>query len=289
MRAARSAVAARRGGIGARSAVLVLSGMTSIQLGNGLAVTVFHELGPLPVVCGRFVFGGAALAALARRALPSSREEAGAAVVLGVVLAVMNSAFYLALDRIPLGTAATYAFLGPLAVAVFGSRRRRDLVWAGLALAGIALLSAGRLAGDPLGVAFALLNAAGWAAYILLLARAGSRSGDTGMLASATLVAAALSVPAALASRPHAIAVGAAAMVPVVALLCTVVPLHAEFAALRRMPRHVFGVLMSLEPAIASLWGLLVLGQGVSAREGAALALVVIASAGASAYAVPAP
>jgi inner membrane transporter RhtA len=209
------------------------------------------------------------------------------------VLGVMNLTFYEALDRVPLGIAVTIEFLGPLGVAVAGSRRRLDLVWVVLAAAGILLLAdpGGDGSPDALGVAFALTAAACWAAYILLAARAGQRFRGSEGLALAMGVAALVPLGPGLVDggtdlvNPAFLAIGFC-----IALLSSVVPYSLETEALRRMPSHVFGVLMSMEPAIAALAGLIVLGQALGARELVAIAFVVLASAGATRYgAAPAP
>jgi inner membrane transporter RhtA len=196
----------------------------------------------------------------------------------------MNGTFYAALDRIPLGVAVTFEFVGPLSVAVFGSRTRLDLVWVVLAAAGIVLLSDfGGADLDGLGVALALIAGGFWAAYILLAARVGQAFPGGGGLALAMLVAV---VPLA----PIGIAEGGADLLVVwvlaagfaVAMLSSAIPYTLELEALRRMPANVFGVLMSLEPALAATAGFIVLGEDLVAREIVAILLVVAASAGAA-------
>ena len=206
------------------------------------------------------------------------------AVLFGVVLGLMNWAIYSAMDRIPLGVAVTIEFLGPLGVAVVASRRPLDLLWVVLAAAGIVLLAdpgGGSL--DALGVAFALLAAAMWAAYILLSVRTGRLFGGGSGLAIAMAVGAVTILPLGVAQagaallEPELLAAGAA-----VALVSSVIPYSLELEALRRVPARVFGVLMSLEPAVAALAGLVVLGQALVLREWAAIALVVVAAVGAT-------
>jgi inner membrane transporter RhtA len=197
----------------------------------------------------------------------------------------MNLAFYEALDRIPLGIAVTFEFVGPLAVAVFGSRRRLDLLWAALAAAGILLLSElGGFGGlDTTGVGLALLAGGFWAAYIVLAVRAGQVFPGGGGLALAMLISTVVLLPAGIAdggaalAEPDLLALGAG-----VAVLSSVIPYSLELEALRRLPAGVFGVLMSLEPAAAALAGFIVLGQDLRAREVVAIGLVVAASAGAA-------
>jgi len=183
----------------------------------------------------------------------------------------------------------TIEFLGPLGVAVAGSRRGLDLLWVGLAGAGVLLLAnPGGDGLDPVGVAFVLVAAAGWATYIVLAQRAGTRFAGTQGVALAMCVAALVPLGPGIAEagtdllRPELLALGAG-----VAVLSSAIPYSLETEALRRMPRHVFGVLMSLEPAVGALAGFLVLDQGLDAREVVAIGLVVAASAGASRNAIP--
>jgi inner membrane transporter RhtA len=270
---------------------LVLAGVTSIQFGAALAATLFDDLGPAGTSVLRLGIAALILVGLAR---PHPREHSAPdlrlVALFGLALGAMNLTFYEALDRIPLGIAVTIEFAGPLAVAVLGSRRRLDVVWAVLAAAGILLLArpgGGGLNGT--GLAFALAAAAFWAVYILLAQRAGRRfSGSTGV-AMAMVVAALVPLGPGLAQggtdllHPGFLALGAC-----VALLSSVIPYSLETEALRRLPANVFGVLMSLEPAVAATAGFIVLGQGLAARELAAIALVVVASIGATRTA-PAP
>ena len=206
------------------------------------------------------------------------------AVAFGLALGAMNLCIYEAMDRIPLGVAVTFEFIGPLGVAVAGSRRPLDLVWVVLAAAGIAGLadySGGSL--DPAGVAFALAAGVLWAAYIVLSQRTGALFPGGSGLAVAMVAGAALVAPFGIADagaellRPELL--GA---VLAVALASSVLPYSLELEALRRLPKRVFGVLMSLEPAVAALAGYAVLGQGLAVRDWIAIGLVVIASAGAS-------
>jgi inner membrane transporter RhtA len=262
----------------------VLVGIASTQLGAALAKSLFDELGPSGTVFLRVLFAALALAALWRPGLRRwSRSELALAACFGVALAGMNLSFYAALDRIPLGIAVTLEFSGPLAVALLGSRRALDLVWTGLAAAGIVLLAdpgGGRT--DPVGVALALTAGACWAAYILLSQRAGRAfPGGTG-LALAMGFGALLLVPVGLVGagsellHPGLLAAGAA-----VAVLSSALPYSLELEALRRLPTQVFGVMMSVEPAVAALVGFAVLGEVLGTRELVAILLVVAASTGA--------
>ena len=196
----------------------------------------------------------------------------------------MTWAYYESVARIPLGIAVTLEFVGPLGVAAVGSRRRRDLACVGLAATGILLLAEGGGSGlDPVGAGLALLAGALWAAYILLSARVGHAFPGGHGLALALAVGTLVALPAGLAQggsallAPELLLAGAA-----VAVLSSAIPYSLELEALRRLPAAVFGVLMSLEPAVAALAGLAVLGQALGAREAGGILLVVLASAGAA-------
>lgn len=264
----------------------MLAAVASVQFGAALAKTLFDDLGPGGTVFLRVLLAALVLAALWRpRVRGHSRRDLVLAAAFGISLAGMNLSFYGALDRIPLGVAVTFEFVGPLGVAVAGSRRPLDLLWVVLAAVGILLLSDfGDFSGlDAAGVALALLAGAFWAAYILLSARTGRVfPGGTG-LALAMLVASMLLIPVGVADgggallEPDLLAIGAA-----VALLSSAIPYSLELEALRRLPEAVFGVLMSLEPAMAALAGFVVLAQDLRARELVAILLVVVASAGAA-------
>jgi inner membrane transporter RhtA len=254
----------------------------SVQIGAAAATSLFDEVGPAGTVFYRLLFAALVLWAIWRpRPAEAERDALGLTFLFGVSLAAMNLCFYEALDRIPLGIAVTLEFVGPLGVALAASRRRLDLVFVGLAAAGIVLLAGPAGSPDALGVALALGAGVFWAAYILLSARVGQAfSGGRG-LAIAMVVAAALMVAPGVAAggedllAPEVIAVGAA-----VALLSSVIPYSFELEALRRLSVGTFGVLMSLEPGVAALVGLIALGQGLSAAEAAGIALVVAASVG---------
>jgi inner membrane transporter RhtA len=269
----------------ARGVALVVAAVTSLQFGAGYAVTLFDDLGPAGAAFLRLAVAAVVLLAIWRpRVAGHPFADLRVAVTFGVVLGTMNLAIYSAMDRIPLGIAVTIEFAGPMAVAVLGSRRPLDLLWVALAAAGIVLLAdpgGGSL--DSAGVAFALLAATMWAFYILLAERTGRLFPGGSGLALAMVAGAVVIAPFGIAQagsdllRPELIAAGAA-----VALASSVIPYSLELEALRRLPARVFGVLMSLEPAVAALAGLIILGQDLGLREWAAIALVVIASAGAT-------
>jgi inner membrane transporter RhtA len=276
----------------APSGGLVVGSIASVQFGSALAATLFVHVGPAGAVLLRLLSASIVLLAIWRpRVRGRGRRELWLAGVFGVVLAAMNLSFYSAIDRIPLGIAVAIEFVGPLAVAVAGSRRRIDLVWVSLALAGILALTHGGTQGlNPLGVAFALVAGCLWGAYILLSARVGRAfEGGTG-LALSLCVASAAALPVGVAQggahllEPRSLALGAA-----VGMLSSAIPYSFELEALRRLAVSVFGVLMSLEPAMAALACFIVLGQNLSARALVGIALVVAASIGASRQSGEAP
>lgn len=274
----------------ATAVALVLGATVSVQSGAAVAIELFDDLGPVGTVMLRLVFAALVLAAIWRPALAGLRGANARDVVLfGIALAAMNTSFYLSLDRIPLGLAVTLEFVGPLGVAFALSRSRADLVWAALAGAGILLLAPDLGDGlDAVGAALALLAGVFWAAYILLAARVGRAFTGGDGLALAMMVSAVLILPAGIvAGGEDLLDVGVLALGAVVAMLSSAIPYSLELEALRRLPRSTFGVLMSLEPAIAALIGFIALNQDLAATEVLAIALVVTASAGALRAAPP--
>jgi inner membrane transporter RhtA len=264
---------------------LVLIATASVQVGAAFAKGLFDDVGPSGAVLLRVLFAAVLLWAIWRpRPSAHSRGDLRLAAVFGLSLAAMNLSFYEALDRIPLGVCVTIEFIGPVSVAVLFSRRPLDLVWVAIAVAGIVLLADPFGAGgvDPTGLVLILAAAACWAVYIVLAQRATRVfHGSTG-LALAAGVAWLMPLGPAMSETslsellaPAALGVGLA-----VAVLSSVVPYSLESESLRRMPAHVFGVLMSLEPAVAALAGFVVLGQTLGARELVAIGLVIVASVG---------
>jgi inner membrane transporter RhtA len=264
---------------------MVLCSIVSVQCGAALATGLFDDVGPEAAVFLRSVFAALLLIlATNRRTFDGfSRPLVREVALFGVILTAMNLSFYAALDRLPLGTTVTLEFLGPLGVALAGTRRRRDLIWVALAAGGVFLLSGGIGGGsEVLGVALALVAAACWAAYIVLNARIGARHAGLAPLAVAMTVSALLTVPfGAHAATADLLSAGTLATGLAIGLLSSAVPYALELEALRTLPNSVFGVLMSLEPAVAALVGFIALSQGMSAAEIVAVAMVVIASAGA--------
>jgi inner membrane transporter RhtA len=268
--------------------LLILGGICSVQFGAAFANKLFDQAGPAGVVLLRLGLSAIILLAITRPKLAGrSKRELLAAVGFGVVLGAMNWSFYEALHRLPLGPAVTIEFAGPLSVAILGSRRWLDLVWATLAGGGVALLAFGSSGGpagtglDPAGVLLALLAGVLWAAYILLSQRVGSAfSGLQGL-------ALALSVGAILLIVPGIAQGGGALLRPgvlfgglCVALLSSLIPYSLELTALRRLRAATFGLLMSLEPAVAALAGIIVLSQHPRATTVIAVGMVIIASVG---------
>jgi inner membrane transporter RhtA len=268
-----------------RSAVaLTLSSIVAVQCGSALATGLFDEFGPLGAVFLRALFGALCLLALTRgKPLRRRHWPSRDVVLLGLVVSAVNLLFYAAIDRLPLGIAVTLEFVGPLGVALLGSRHRLDVLWALLAAIGIVLLSDGGSGGvDALGVALALAAGVGWGAYIVQSDRVGAVEPGIAGASMAALISAVVVAPFGIAQGgsdlliPSHLAIGAA-----VGVLSTAVPYVFEMEALRRLPRATFGVLMSLEPAVAATIGFIALSQGLSALEIVAVALVVTASAGA--------
>ncbi|WP_159943692.1 MULTISPECIES: DMT family transporter [unclassified Nocardiopsis] len=261
---------------------LVLVGIVSVQTGAGVAKSLFEALPPAAVVWLRLLTSAVLLVLVARPAL-RARPRGDWLVVAGygTALAMMNFFIYQAFARIPLGIAVTIEYLGPLAIALLGSRSRIDVLWA--AMAGLGVVALGLESGsmDPLGVAFAVLAAVAWAGYILLSAATGRRFSGTSGLALASVVGV-------LVMAPMGVAEGGAALLDwrlllfglVVGVLSSVVPYTLELTALRRMPPRVFGVLMSLQPAAAALVGLVLLGEALTPWQWVAVACVIVASAG---------
>ena len=256
-----------------------------MQFGAAFAKSLFDELGPGGTVFLRVLFAALVLAAVSRPSLRGhSRSDWRLVALFGLTLGAMNLAFYESIDRIPLGVAVTFEFVGPLGVAIAGSRRALDLAWVALAAAGILLLSDfGTADLDGLGVLLALVAGGFWAAYILLSVRVGRRFAGGKGLALAMCVGAVVLVPVGVADGggellvPWILAAGLT-----VAILSSAIPYALEMEALRRLPAGVFGVMMSIEPAVAALAGFILLDEGLATRELVAILLVVAASAGAA-------
>jgi inner membrane transporter RhtA len=261
--------------------------IASVQFGSAIAATLFARVGPGGAVLLRILSASIVLLALWRPRLRGrTRRELILAGAFGLVLAGMNLTFYVALNRIPLGIAVSIEFLGPLAVAVGGSRRRIDLLWVALAALGIlALTRGGTHHLSAAGVAFALAAGCFWAAYILLNARVGRAfEGGTGLALAMGIAAVAAFPIGAIDGGAHLLEPRSLLLGTAVGMLSSAIPYSFELEALRRIAVNVFGVLMSLEPAMAALAGSIVLGQALSPRALAGIALVIAASAGASVH-----
>jgi inner membrane transporter RhtA len=268
---------------------LLIAAVISFQIGATVASGMFAVVGAPGASALRLFFGTVMLALALRpwRARPT-RAAWRSILIYGVSLGCMNLTFYLALARIPLGIAVALEFSGPLAVAIFSSRRALDYVWAALAVAGLLMLmpvtrQAQPL--DPLGVAFALFAGVCWALYIIFGQKAG---GDGGVRTTAIgmIIAAFVVIPFGVAQagaallEPRMLALGL-----VVGLLSTALPYSFEMFALTRIPTRTFGILMSLEPAVGAVAGFVVLGQKLSLIQILAVGAIVAASAGAAATA----
>src|SRR5919202_5201554 len=265
---------------GAPPTALVMLSIVSVQLGAAIAKSLFDSLGPGGTVFLRIAFASLVLLVLVRPKLGGHDRNAYlVAALFGLALALMNFSIYQAIDRIPLGVAVTLEFVGPLGVAVAGSRRILDVLWVVLAAAGILLLAPlgafGGMDFDPVGVAFALLAGCLWASYILLSARTGSAfPGGTGLviaLCVGTVVLAPVGIAGAGSALldPKLLLAGFG-----VAMLSSAIPFSLELEALRKIPARIFGVLMSLEPAMATLVGLVLLGERLGIR--AVMAVVCV-------------
>ena len=265
---------------------LVLFAIFSIQLGAGLAIQLFPVLGAEGTVAIRIIISALLLVLLAGSKLRLLKQiffqQIGLLLGFGLCMAAMNLFFYMAIDRIPLGAAVAIEFVGPLGVAAIKSKRMIHFVWVSLAALGILLLSP--LSGlhlDPVGVAYALLAGAGWALFIVLAERVGKcTSGNDGLVIGM--------IVAAVAMMPFAIPVTAAlfsdSMVLLaaigVALLSTTIPFSFEFEALKRLPTRNYGILVSIEPAVAALVGALLLGERIGIQGMLAVLCVVVAAIG---------
>lgn len=266
---------------------LVLLAIVSIQVGATLAIKLFPMLGASGTVFLRVALSALLLAVFVRPAIDGLvRRHAGLLLLYGAVLAATNLLFYESIARIPLGIAVTIEFLGPLALAVATSRRAVDFLWVGLAAFGIALLAPDIGAGlDPLGVAFACLAGVGWASFILLTRRLGQVFEGNRGLCLGMIVAAFCLLPFGIVeSAPVLTSPLLALAVLLVAILSTTIPFTLEFQALKRMPPRTYGVLVTLEPAVAVMIAALLLGQSVGFQALIAVACVTLAAIGSTLF-----
>ncbi len=264
--------------------VLVLGGIASVQFGAAIANKLFSQAGPGGVVLLRLALAAVVMMIAVRPAIRGrTRADYLAVLGYGLILGFMNWSFYEAIDRLPLGVAVTIEFTGPLAVAIGGSRRALDGLWVLLAGGGVVLLA---LRGDShdvtaVGVVLALTAGALWACYILVSQRVGKTWAQVDGLALALCIGTIVVIPVGVIEggsallRPSLLAGGAA-----IAILSSILPYSFELIALRRLRAATFGLLMSLEPAVAALAGMLLLGQSPRLVTAIAIVMVVIASVG---------
>ncbi|MEV6112965.1 EamA family transporter [Streptomyces sp. NPDC052109] len=271
-------------GLGAAPAPgLVLGGILGLQGGAALTTRLYPAVGPAGVVTLRLAIAALVLTALWRPRIHGDRATLGIAAAAGSLLALHHLAYYEAVARLPLGAATTLEFLGPFAIALCGSRRAPDLLWAGLAGTGVLLLGRSGTALDATGVACAAVAGCCWGGYILVGKRLADRVPDGGGLALAVTWGALLSLPYGVRQAgTRLLDPGTLAVATAVAVLSSVVPYTFQLEALRRLTPRAFGVLTSLEPAIGALIGLLLLGQHLAAAQWAGVAAVAVASVGAT-------
>lgn len=267
---------------------LVIGSCLSLPFGAAVAAQLFPVLGPWGVTSLRVAIAAILLVVIVRpRPGKWTRSQWLAAVLFGVSLAAMNGFFYAAIDRIPLGPAVAIEFLGPLVLAAVLTRRLADAAWVGVALLGMVALGIDGLIGaeplDPLGLVFILIAAGFWVMYIRMSARVGALIPGSSGLAMGLVVAAVLLIPVGIpAASTVAMDPQLLLLAAITAVLSSVIPYSFELAALRRLPQRVFGVLLSLEPAFATLAGWLILGQDATPLRLLAVALVIAASVGAT-------
>jgi inner membrane transporter RhtA len=269
----------------ATGTLFAVSSVASVQLGAAVAATLFSRTGVLGTVSLRFVAASCVLLVLTRPWKVRWRAaDMRTVVAFGLAFAAMNSSLYLAISRLPLATAITLEFLGPLGVAVVTATGARQRVWALPAAVGVALIGGSLRADDLVGTVAALCAALAWASYILLSRRMGTSEHGLAGLALATLLGAAVVAPFGVATagsalvQPRVLLLGAT-----VGVLASALPYSLDLLALRRLRTAVFGVLTSLNPAAAALAGLVVLGELPPHRQLLGIALVVVASVGVTA------
>jgi inner membrane transporter RhtA len=263
----------------------VVLSIISVQAGAAIAKGLFPILGPGGTASVRIGFSALILLIAVRPRLQHLNAAQWKAIIpYGLVLGAMNLIFYCALERVPLGLAVTVEFIGPLALALAGSRRALDLLWVVLAAVGIALITPWSGKGiDILGLIFALLAGVLWAVYILLSKNAGARlpgqlAVTIGMLFAAIAVLPFGVIEGNLMSMTPYILILAVTL----AIFSSVLPFSLEMHALRTLPPRMFSILMSLEPAVAALAGWLLLGEQLKLGQWLAVACIISASAGAA-------
>lgn len=255
--------------------------MVGSQFGAGLGATLIPVIGPFAVVSIRQIVAAIALLVIGRPRLRGRGfTELLPAIVLGLVMGVMNNAVYLSIERIGVGLTVTLEFLGPLTVALLGSRKLLDIACALAAAGGVALLISGPVRLDGMGIVFGLVGAAAWGTYIVLNQRIGRTFEGLQGSAIAATVSAVVFAPLGLLTLNgrmpdlHVLLLGTCA-----GILSSAIPFAIDMFALRRIARPLFGLLMSVNPALAALAGLVVLGQQLTVPQWIALALISLASA----------
>ncbi|WP_104174486.1 DMT family transporter [Arthrobacter sp. Y81] len=267
-----------RGGSAVVRGVLTMTGSgVSNQIGAGIGAHAFPVIGPAGVVAVRQLVAAAVLLPVARP--PFHRftwRQWWPVLLLGAATALMNISLYVAIERIGLGLAVTLEFLGPLAVALLGSRARRDVLCGLAAGLGVFILVLPGPSSDFVGIAIGMAGAAGWAAYILLNRVAGQRLPGLQAPAAATLISLVFYLPVAAYLAAQGLFTGPALLYAIVAgLLCSVIPYAADLIALRHLPAGFFSVFMSVNPILAALSGTVVLGQILVLHEWLGMALIV--------------
>lgn len=262
--------------------LLVVGSVVSVQVGQAVGKQMFDLVEPAGVITLRLGFAALVLLAVWRPRLPPDRRSLGLVVAFGTAIAGMNL-IYPALRYLPLGVATSLQLLGPLVVALSGSRRARDVAWAVLAGAGVLLFHNPAGGALPLlGVFLALASGASMGSYLLLSRRAGARTATGSTLALAVTWAALISLPFGISTTgvgllEHRVLLAGLGL----AVLSAVVPYSLDLAALRRLPPRIVGILESLEPVVAALAGLLILGEYLTAAQSLAVTCITAASIGA--------
>jgi len=289
---ARAQPTTRLDSTGGATGVLVLA-MISIQLGASIAKELLPSVGPSGATALRTLIAATLLWVVWKpwRA-PWTATWLRAVVVYGACLGAMNLLFYCALARIPLGLAVALEFVGPLGVALFASRRAVDFAWTVAAAAGILLIVPLRAGSgvDPIGIGFALAAGVCWALYIVFGQRASNAGASGPTAATGMAVAALVTLPfGAQAAFAHAAERAVWLRALAVAVCSSALPYYLEMLALKRLPARTFGVLMSLEPAVAAVLGFVILRERLSPSQWTAIALIILAAAGSALTTRPRP
>ncbi|MEH6481447.1 MULTISPECIES: DMT family transporter [Pseudoalteromonas] len=264
----------------------ILLAMVTIQSGASLAKQLFPIVGPEGTTALRLGFSATILCLIFKpwKHLPAAGQRFPI-LIYGLSLGGMNILFYYAIERIPLGIGVALEFTGPLAVALFSSRRKRDLFWVGCAIAGILLLlpdMKGQESLDPVGVILALAAGACWAGYILFGKKTGNQGSGGATVAMGMTISAIVLVPYGGILQASSFSWDIIPLGIAIAVLSSALPYTLEMITLRNMSSQGFSIMMSLEPAIAALAGLLILGELLSIWQWLAILLVIIASVGSS-------